>query len=197
MNLKGRIYTVYAGGDDLFIVSDWNTAVKAVLRIREELGYYTCSNPNIGLSCGVFITHGSYPIRLASEGAEKAESKAKDREGKDSINVLGETLSWEDLKEALEEAENVLDKVGQDIGRTNLYRIYLLLRNYKELKDKKDDRRFMFYPFFYYYLSRNVKDELRSTVEDLFIDREKDYEVKERAVFNAKYILMRTRDVRE
>ena len=194
---SNKIYTVYAGGDDLFIVSDWNTAIKAVLRIREELGYYTCSNPNIGLSCGVFITHGSYPIRLASEGAEHAENKVKEREGKDSVNVLGETLGWGDLRKALEEVEGVLDKVRQDIGRSNLYRIYLLLRNYKQLKERGDDRRFMFYPFFYYYLSRNVKEDLRAVIEDLFIDKQKNYEVKDGSVFNAKYILMRTRDVRE
>ncbi len=192
----GKIYTVYAGGDDLFIVTAWSTALKAVLRIREELSEYTCFNPNIGLSCGVFLTHGSYPIRIASESAERAESEAKSKEGKDSINALGETLSWQDVKEALEETEEILGKVGEELGRTNMYRIYLLLKNYKKLREKGDDRRFMFYPFFYYYLSRNVKESYRAIVEELFIDKDKDYEVKDRAVFNAKYILLRTRDVR-
>ncbi len=190
-----KIYTVYAGGDDLFIVAPWDIAIKAIGRIREEFRYFTCHNSSFGLSAGVYITGGTYPIRLAADGAEQAELKAKSAPGKDSISILGEVLRWEELRERTEQIEEVVRRViEKQIGRTNLYRIYMLLREYREGSEKE---RYMFYPFFYYYLLRNVKDERnREMIIDLFLDKSKDYEVRISALFSAKYVLMRTRDVR-
>ena len=195
---KNRIYTVYAGGDDLFIVAPWNIAIEAIRRVREEFEHFTCKNRAFGLSCGIYIATGNYPIRLAAERVDMAESEAKKAEGKDSINVLGETLTWDKLSGISKPLQQAVSKLeSREIGRTNMYRIYMLLKEYKELKEKGDDRRYMFYPFFYYYLSRNIKDnDDRKLVESLFLEIEKDYKVRETALFCAKYILMRTRDVR-
>jgi uncharacterized LabA/DUF88 family protein len=85
---------------------------------------------------------------------------------------------------------------NKEIGRTNLYKIYLLLREYKELEKERSEKKYMFYPFFYYFLSRNIKEEHRADVQKLFIDVNNNYEVRERALFVAKYILMKTREVR-
>ena len=193
---NNKIYIVYAGGDDLFIVAPWNYAIKAIRKVRKEFELYTCENPNMGMSCGVFICTGNYPIRLASEGVSKAEKKAKENEGKDSINVLGETLKWNELEKALESADKVADLIKNDIGRVNLYRFYRLLRNY--FRADNSEKKYMFYPFFYYYLIRNIEElENRKTIEALFLDVEKDYQVKNSALFIAKYLLMKTRDVRK
>ncbi|HIP43493.1 MAG TPA: type III-A CRISPR-associated protein Cas10/Csm1 [Aquifex aeolicus] len=191
-----KIYIVYAGGDDLFIVAPWNYAIEAIQEVRKEFKFYTCENPNIGMSCGVFTCTGNYPIRLASEGVSKAEKNAKENEGKDSINVLGETLKWSELEKALESADEVINLIRNEIGRGNLYRFYQLLRNY--FKADKSEEKYMFYPLFYYYLIRNIKKaENRRAIEALFLDVEKDYKVKDSALFIAKYLLMRTRDVRK
>ena len=194
---EDKVYTVYAGGDDLFIVAPWNFAINAIRRVREEFEFYTCENHNLGISCGVFTCTGNYPLRLASEGVSRAEKKAKENEGKDSINVFGETLKWKDLEKALKDIEEVKDLID-DIPRGNLYRFYMLLRLYKKHKEEGKDERFMFYPFFYYYLIRNIKkNENRKRIEALFLEVEKDYEVRPDALFIAKYLLMITRDVRK
>ncbi len=194
---KGKIYTLYAGGDDLFIVSPWDTALKAMTDVRKHFRDFTCHNPSFGLSCGVYTAGGTYPVRLAYEGVKRAEDKAKNSEGKDSICALDEVLRWNELEGSFKEAEEVIEKIGKgELGRTNFYRIYLMLREYRELENAKNDKRFMFYPFFYYYLSRNVKEEHRRFLEDIFIDTAKDHSVRNRALFLAKYILMKTRNVR-
>ncbi len=194
---KGKIYTLYAGGDDLFIVAPWETALRVMKDVRENFGHFTCNNPSFGLSCGVFLTGGNYPVRLAYEGVKKAEDKAKKSKGKDSICALEEVLKWEELDKAMSEAGHVIEQIGKgELGRTNFYRIYLLLREYRELEKEKDDRRFIFYPFFYYYLSRNVKENHRKSLEELILNTKDDHKVRERALFLAKYILMRTRNVR-
>ncbi|QWK20604.1 MAG: type III-A CRISPR-associated protein Cas10/Csm1 [Hydrogenobacter thermophilus] len=191
---KDRVYTLYGGGDDLFIVVPWDTALKAIERIREDFGEYTCRNRCFGLSSGVFVSGGSFPVRIAGDRVREAEKRAKSEE-KDRICVLDEVLGWDELKKAVEKAERVAKEIElKEIGRTNLYRIYMLLRTYGRAKGSE---RLMFYPYFYYFLNRNVKgDEHRRLIEDLFIDQERDYEIRDSALFTAKYLLMKTRGVR-
>ncbi len=194
---NNKIYTVYAGGDDLLIVAPWDVAMDAIVKIREKFGEFTCNNASFGLSAGLYTTPGHYPIRLASEGVSRAEDRAKNKAGKDSIDALGETLRWEDISKHMEDAKQVIEKIiSGEIGRTNLYRIYMLLKEYQKLEREGDEKRYMFYPFFYYYLVRNIKEEDREAIENLFIDKALGHKVRESAVFLAKYVLMKTRDVR-
>jgi len=190
---RDKVYTLYGGGDDLFIVAPWDTAVKAIRRIREDFGLYTGQNNCFGLSSGVFISSPSFPVRLAGDKVREAEKRAKSGR-KNSICVLDEVLGWDELEEAMEKTEGVAEKVElKEIGRTNLYRIYLLLRTYVK---EKGSERLMFYPYFYYFLVRNVRKDYRELLEDIFIDWEKGYEVRSSALFIAKYLLMKTRGVR-
>ena len=194
---KDRIYTLYAGGDDLSIVAPWDIAIKVMKEVREAFGYFVCGNPSFGLSCGMFTSGGNYPVRLAFERVKAEEARAKSIPEKDAVSLLGEAMRWEELDKVLSKADEVAQRVGEkELGRTNLYRIYLLLRQYRELEKEKDDRKYMFYPYFYYYLSRNVKDEHRKPLENLFLNTEEDYKVRDSAIFVAKYILMKTREVR-
>ena len=192
---KDKIYTLYAGGDDLSIVAPWDVAIKVMKEVRKAFGYFVCENPSFGLSCGMFTAGGNYPIRLAFERVKKEEKRAKDIPEKDAVAVLGEAMRWVELETVLDNADEITQKVGErELGRTNLYRIYLLLRQYEELEEKGDDRKYMFYPYFYYYLTRNVKEEFRKELESLFLNTEDDYKVRESAIFVAKYILMKTRE---
>ncbi len=194
---KDKIYTLYAGGDDLSIVAPWDIAIKVMKEVREAFGYFVCRNPSFGLSCGMFTAGGNYPVRLAFERVKAEEARAKNIPEKDAVALLGEAMRWEELDKVLSKADEVAQRVGErELGRTNFYRIYLLLRQYKELEEDKDDRKYMFYPYFYYYLSRNVKDEHRKPLESLFLNTEEDYKVRDSAIFVAKYILMKTREVR-
>ena len=192
---KNKIYTVYAGGDDLFIVGAWDIIFSVLKDIRKEFEKYTCKNPVFHLSCGVFTSHSKYPLRLAGEEAEKAEGRAKNQ--KPAIDVLEETLKWEIFERAINSADNVIKEIeGQKIGRTNFYRIYLLLREYIKWDKKGDEKKYRFYPFFYYYLLRNVKDkEIQKLLSEYFLKIEEDYKVRDDALFRAKYVIMRTREI--
>ncbi len=194
---KGKIYTLYAGGDDLFIIAPWDTAFRVMINIRECFGDYVCHNPAFGLSCGIFLTGSNYPVRLAYEGVKNAEDKAKTNIGKDSICALGEVLKWNELYEVSTDAEYAIRSIAsKELSRTNLYKIYLLLREYKAYDQLGDDKKYMFYPFFYYFLSRNIPKEHQEYFVNLFIDVKNNYKVKNSAIFAAKYILMKTRNIR-
>ena len=195
---KNKIYVLYAGGDDFFIIGPWNIVLEALKKIREDFKKYTCNNKNTDLSCGVFIGRDSYPIRFAGDLAGEEEDTAK--KVKPSVRVLGESLKWEEYGNALENAENMVVFVEKNIvGRSLFYKFYQLLGKFKiEEETSKNGESFnvhpRFYPLFYYFLYRNVKSEKeREKVAEFFIDTNKDYQIRKEALFKAKYVLMKTR----
>ena len=192
---KNKIYTLYAGGDDLFIIAPWDTAIDVMNEVREAFREYTCNNPSFGLSCGIFVARHSYPVRLAYEGVKSAEDRAKENPGKDSVGVLGEVLRWSELEEALEDAKKLVGEIKKEnVSRTNFYRIYLLLREYRQYEEEGSAGKYMFYPLFFYFVRRNVKEDFQDLFVNTFLNENK--EVKRSALFIAKYVLMKTRDVR-
>jgi CRISPR-associated protein Csm1 len=188
---KNKIYILYAGGDDFFIIGPWDKVLEALKRIREDFRKYTCNNGDIELSSGVFVGPDSYPVRFAGELAGSEEDKAK--EIKPAIRVLGESLKWEEYEKAIEEAKKLVNLVkNRKIGRSLFYKFYQLIGSFKEDENKISPK---FYPQFYYYLYRNVKDEEdRKQVIGFFLDTENDYQVKKDALFKAKYVIMKTRE---
>ena len=194
---KQTIYTLYAGGDDLFIIGPWDKIMQALLKIKKDFSEYTCQNETFDISSGVFTGRHDYPMRFAGELAGKAEDKAKEKkreEGRAFVCILDEVLDWKALEKAIEKGERIVSLIERkEIGRTLFYKLYFLLRQYKKAEEEKSELKYRFYPMFYYYLYRNVKEEYRREVIDYLIEVDKDYKVREDALFRAKYVLMKTR----
>ncbi|MCS7277887.1 MAG: type III-A CRISPR-associated protein Cas10/Csm1, partial [Aquificaceae bacterium] len=186
---KNQVYVVYAGGDDLFIIAHWEKALEVVERIHTDFKAYTCQKESFDLSCGVSLADPKHPLRFGAEEAGAEEDKAKER--KPAIRVLGETLKWEEFKEAREQAEKFLQHHGDKVGRSMVYKIYSLLKLH--MKDGLLNMRF--YPLLYYFVNRNIpEDTTRESFLELLLNK-KDYSVKNSASFVLKYILMKTRGV--
>jgi len=96
--LKGKkIFTIYTGGDDVFIVGVWVDLIKACKKLNDEFRAYVSYNPNITLSCGVSIFKPKFPIGKAGlKAGELLEKRSKEVMGKNSITVLGETVFWKE-----------------------------------------------------------------------------------------------------
>jgi len=75
--IDSALYTVFAGGDDLWIIGPWDKTVEFALVLREQFYNYTCQNPDLGTSATLSFFKHSYPIRLAAEILEKEEMQAK------------------------------------------------------------------------------------------------------------------------
>jgi CRISPR-associated protein Csm1 len=147
--VESVIYTVYSGGDDLFLIAPWNIAIKLAHRIREEFQQYTCHNPHLGISAGLGIFKGNFPIRLAANITDDLESMAKskvEKDGKkDKIGLWNIVLKWEELKEILDEIiepiengkGNLFELVKEGkISRSFLYRLYTFLKTIKDDTEK-------------------------------------------------------------
>ncbi|MBF0495665.1 MAG: type III-A CRISPR-associated protein Cas10/Csm1 [Deltaproteobacteria bacterium] len=109
------IYIIYAGGDHLFLIGPWNHVVEFAVTLRKKLDAFCCRNEDITLSAGVLATNPRLPMRLAAGLVESALEAAKgyndSNRVKNSICLLGETVSWEELA-SLAELSLKLDKAS-------------------------------------------------------------------------------------
>lgn len=100
-------YTVYAGGDDLLIVSSWEKADKLAAAIAENFCEYVARNPEITISAGIAVTKPKFPIAKSVKIADQHLDKAKEIEtvrgsvtypsllaGKNALCLFGVTTRW-------------------------------------------------------------------------------------------------------
>lgn len=95
-----KSFIIYSGGDDLFIVGEWDTVIRIAKTIREDFREYTCKNPVFSISGGVAILTTKYPIIAGAEESALEESNAKGHtchgKSKDSISFMDTPLNWSD-----------------------------------------------------------------------------------------------------
>lgn len=95
------VYSIYSGGDDLFIVAAWDVLPALAHRIAESLGRYAAGNPHVHVSGGITLHGGKFPLYQAARAAEAALDQAKEHTGpagsKNALTFLGRTLAWVDF----------------------------------------------------------------------------------------------------
>lgn len=92
-DVSNIFYLIFSGGDDLVIVGPWDMIVELAVAIRKEFKNFTCYNPNITLSAGIYICKPKFPISHAVAKAEEALKQSKNM-GRNRITVMGETFVW-------------------------------------------------------------------------------------------------------
>jgi len=92
--ISNIFYVLFAGGDDLVIIGPWEQIIKLSFEIQKAFRRFTCHNPNITLSAGIYICRPKYPINHAINKVEKALEQSK-KKGKNRITVMGETFVWD------------------------------------------------------------------------------------------------------
>ena len=94
-------YTVFAGGDDFFLIGPWLQIQQLAADMRAHFREYVAANPDITFSAGIAISKPGLPLPKLSAYAEEALEKAKahqllDKTAKNALNLYGETVSWGD-----------------------------------------------------------------------------------------------------
>jgi CRISPR-associated protein Csm1 len=121
-------YTVFSGGDDLFLVGPWDKILEIAENIKSDFAKFT-GNPKIKISAGVTIARHDFPIASAAEAANVALRKSK-LEGGDCITILGATLNWSDWAKIRSEWE-YLGPLTNDNSKVSSAFLYNLLRFYQ------------------------------------------------------------------
>ncbi len=111
-----HVYTVFAGGDDCFFIGGWDAVFEWALFLREAFMEYGKKHnlPSLTFSAGLIAVHDKFPVVRMAELTEEALRVAKTHcqpgettPTKDKINVLGETLTWEEFKKAARYADQL------------------------------------------------------------------------------------------
>ena len=117
------MYTVFAGGDDLFLVGPWNRTIDFAAELHREFSRFACDNKKITLSAGISVNKPGIPVPNQAEHAETALERAKSS-GKNSLTLFGETVTWKEFSRLLEIRDTLTawQKQGY-IGKALLYRL--------------------------------------------------------------------------
>ncbi|NOX15679.1 MAG: hypothetical protein GXP61_06610, partial [Epsilonproteobacteria bacterium] len=139
--MEGRdLYTVFAGGDDIFVLGAWDEVIEFAKELREEFMKFA-DGSDLTLSVGMVMTKPNKPINFVADISEKALEKAKEiDENKDAISLFGETVKWDKYTDKnnaqyfLEELE-YFDENYLEINTGFLYRLLEFIQMSKESKN--------------------------------------------------------------
>lgn len=74
---ENRVYTIFAGGDDLMLITPQSSAVKLVKALNDEFEKFTCSNKEVHISYSVTHFKDHTPIRIVADFAEENQKEGK------------------------------------------------------------------------------------------------------------------------
>ena len=110
-NRYRNTYTVFAGGDDFFLLGPWESTFALATELRKKFSEYVV-NECITFSAGLLMTKPNTPIRFLRRAAEEALDDAKsfeikknsltglgDESGsrkKNAVSIWGQKIAWVD-----------------------------------------------------------------------------------------------------
>ena len=122
---KDRVYLIYAGGDDLFVVGAWSALPELARQIRDDFRDFV-GGTHVTLSGGIAIEHRKYPLyQLADDGKHALDGQAKTLPGKDALSFLQSPLQWDRFADVARWQDTLLRMLEPAAGKPALPRGFL------------------------------------------------------------------------
>jgi CRISPR-associated protein Csm1 len=193
--VESLFYTVYSGGDDLFIVGPWTQIIELAGEIYRDFVRYTSDNPNITVSGAILFVKPAFPVQRFSLLVGEQLDKSK-KGGRDRVTIFNETVEWregtksfESLvtfgKELVREVENKERPLSKSF-------VYFLRRLEGEYRIGTDEEDINWIPQFIYSHTRRVRKE----VEEKLALRSQVMEKRGRMKIPVYYVSLITRKER-
>lgn len=124
-------YTVFAGGDDFFLLGPWSEQLTLALEMRRRFARYVV-NEGIHFSTGLTMTKPGVPIRTLATLAEEALDAAKTHNPekkiippKNAVTCFGQTVSWSEFSQLRKHTRTLrsLQQTYPAISTGYLYRL--------------------------------------------------------------------------
>lgn len=131
LNASGKSVIIYSGGDDLFIVGQWDIVLTLADTIKMRFSQWSCNN--LTLSGGIQMLPAKFPIMQAAKMSEAAEKKAKKHTSKtnniqkNAVTFLEVPLNWDIEYPVVKELkENIVKLISQrELNRSYIKKINL------------------------------------------------------------------------
>jgi CRISPR-associated protein Csm1 len=137
-------YTVFAGGDDFFLLGPWLKQINLAERMCNEFQRYVV-NSEIHFSAGISTTKPGLPIGqladLAEEGLEQAKAYNPQNlkaAPKNAVSCFSQRMSWDEFDALLNQRLPELQRLTKENGLSTGY-VYGLL-NLIDMAEKVDEK---------------------------------------------------------
>jgi len=129
-------YTVFAGGDDLFLIGAWSEIVALGRDVSDAFRLF--SKGKLTLSEGIVLVKPSVPVSYLAHHSEEALESSKALPGKDAITLFGETVKHTSYRAQHATLYRELVRFEETVfplPTTLLYRLLELLRMRLSMED--------------------------------------------------------------
>jgi len=158
-------YTLYAGGDDLFVIGPWDATLCLARELAGDFDRFGAGNPNLSVSGAVECTGPKRPVPQFAEDVEEALGSAKEGDADASeaarhlgrggrLRLFGETLSWEEARAAAAYGDE-LEAAVRD-GTLSKSFLHFLRRLHTAYFAGRDEPDLRWVPRFHYQVSRTL-----------------------------------------
>jgi len=130
-----KVYTIFAGGDDLMIVTPQSSAIKLIKALNDEFKKFTCDNRELHISYSITHFKDHTPIRIVADFAEENQKDGK----RSTSNTQYRLLKTRDEKSFVDD----VDKAGTFLFNTFVKNEQLdyLMKQIEELTLKAQDEK--------------------------------------------------------
>ncbi|MFZ7201461.1 type III-A CRISPR-associated protein Cas10/Csm1 [Avibacterium avium] len=165
-----NMYTVFAGGDDFFLIGPWHSTQKLAFAMQQYFARYVAHNPDIHFSAGMVMTKVGTPVHHLGEMAEEALEQAKKVDGKNAVTIFQTSLSWQKWAE-LTDLEGNIETLANTYRISTSY-LYSLIYFAKQAQNsEKNLENTMWRSRFYYRTVRYVVDKLDKEVRETALQK--------------------------
>ena len=137
-------YTVFAGGDDFFLIGPWDSTIALATALREKFAAYV-ANETITFSAGLVMTHPKTPVRQLAHSAELAleASKRFEKDGrtKNATTLWSCTVGWHDWHNLMGERHSALEEMMARAGSHGAKFSTGLTYSLLQLSDRSESKR--------------------------------------------------------
>jgi CRISPR-associated protein Csm1 len=172
------VYTVFAGGDDLFLIGPWNRMISLAIQLCERFAEYVAYNPDIHFSAGITLHKPNTPINAMAEAAEEAMEHSKNG-GRNRVTIFNETVEWNVLNQLQGFKKEMEGWLSENlISHVMLYRFNYLIelaKQEKEILNREVKISFLeclkWRSLFRYSIARNINQKLKDDEREKAINK--------------------------
>ena len=190
-------YTVFAGGDDLFVIGAWDEIINLSQNVRDEFVRFTAKK--LTFSVGMIMSKANKPVNFIAFNAEEALEEAKEFacilennkckevdsevEGenilkKDALSLFDEVMRWDMYEKVRSDLLYGLENFNEELPTTFLYRLLDIVEMSKRVRYQNSAKDTIWKSKLNYVYSRNISKEdlsLLKLLDSLIEDNPKEF----------------------
>jgi CRISPR-associated protein Csm1 len=163
-------YTVFAGGDDFFLIGPWLSQIKLADTLRKKFRHYVAENPNIHFSVGLSTTKPGLPVNQIGEMAEQALEKAKAHNPeklaklpKNAVSCFNQLMFWQEFEELIYQRQEALQRLitENDLSTGYVYGLLHLIDMQEKVQENPENA--LWHSYFAYRTARMLEKKTKNT----------------------------------